>query len=387
MRRRISIFLLTLLWCFSFISCNTTDNDFSETNSDDEIIVEASIYKPEAITPTKTVVSRAAKLTNSNLTTFGMYGFYNTVIKVNNTSYTKNGTLWKSSRPTTWSAGAMDFYAISPSFNISTSPLTQSMTYPSLSISYTIPTNTAEQFDILYSSILNLKKTDNSSKIIFSFKPGMHYFGFTAQNTIGTDYQVFAKKIIIHNMIQNGTFQFGSTANTGNWTAASGGNATFGNDVMEFANPIEITSTRVNLTGNEYFIVMPQTISKWNTTDSTPIPISTADENKNWYIEIVGQIIKNNSDGTKTYLLGNKDDSDPNNPQYQSVYFPQVAKACKIGIGTTWNIVFNGGYNQNGETYLDHLDNGGDVIVKVAEWFPSSIDVEEWTPYSENIEF
>lgn len=382
MRRSLSVLLLTTLWCFTFISCSTTDNDISETNDNDEIIVEAHIDGLKD--------SRAVKLNSSNLTSFGVYGFYNTAIRINNTTFTKNGTVWKGNKPVTWATGAMNFYALSPSFNISTSSLTQTMTNSSLSITYSVPTNTSEQFDILYSSMLNLKKTDNNGKIVFSFKPGMHYFGFTAQNTIGTDYQVFAKKIIIHNMIKNGTFQFGNTGNSGNWTAASGAEAIYGNDIMEFDNPVEITPTKANITGNEYFIIIPQTVYKWNTTESIPIPISTADENRSWYVEIVGQIIKNNSDGTKTYLLGNPDDTDPNIPQYQSVYFPQVAKACKIGMGTTWNINFNGGYNKNGELYMEHLDEerGGDNIdVKVAETFPSSIDVEEWTPYSENIEF
>ena len=376
MNRAISKFLLFLSICTFFISC--ASEDFSNENySNDEIIVEAHIGNG----------TRATKLTNSNLTTFGMYGYYNGAIRINNVNYTKNETSWKSSKPVTWAAGAMNFYAISPSFNISTSKLTETMTASSQTFDYTVPTNANEQFDILYSSVMNLMKSNNNGKIVFSFKPGMHYFGFTAQNTIGTGYQVFAKKLIIHNMITNGTFAFGTTANTADWTAASDANAIYGNETFVFDTPIEITSTKTNLTGDQYFIVMPQKITKWATTDAAPIPISTADNNKNWYVEVVGQIIKTNDDGTKTYLLGNVDDSNPEKPQYESVYFPQTAKTCKISIGSTWNIVFNGGYNQNGETYLDHLDNGGDIIVKVAEWFPSSIDVEEWTPYSENIEF
>lgn len=383
MRRITKTLLIAIAWCYAFTSCDTISNDFSEQNFDNEIIVEAHI---DGLKDT-----RAVKLIGSNLSSFGMFGYYGGIMKVNNTTYTKNGTSWKGNKTVTWSPGAMDFYAICPSFNISTTPLLKAMAYSSLSITYTIPTNTADQFDIMYSSILNLKRTDNNGKIVFSFKPGMHYFSFLAQNTIGTDYQVFAKKIIIHNMIHNGTFQFGSISNTGSWNSANGNDAIYGNDVMEFANPIEITSSKINLTGSEYFIVMPQTITRWLTSSTTPIPITTADENKNWYIEIVGQIIKNNSDGSKTYLLGNPDDTtDPNHPQYESVYFTQLAKTCKTGLVSTWTINFNGGYNKDGELYMEHLDDerGSDNIdVKVAETFPSSIDVEEWTPYSENIEF
>lgn len=378
---RASKFILFSFMCILMISCTSEDNS-PANNFDEEVIVEASINWTNSCAKT----SRAAKLTNDNLLTFGMYGFYGNTIKINNATYTKKETTWTSNKPATWASGAMNFYALSPSFNISTTKITQTMTAASKSFDYTIPTNTDKQFDILYSSVLNLNKSDNNGKIVFSFKPGMHYFGFTAQNTIGTGYQVFAKEIIIHNMITNGSFTYSGTPNAGDWTAASGGDAIYGNDTLAFNTPVEITSTKTNITGNEYFIVMPQKVNKWATTNAAPIPISTADENRDWYVEVVGQIIKTNDDGTTTYLLGNVDNTDTTQPQYESVYFPQTAKTCKIGLGSTWNLVFNGGYNKNGETYLDHIDRDGGVIVKVAEWFPSSIDVEEWTPYSENIE-
>lgn len=364
----------------SFISCETYDNGSSDTNLEDQVIVEAHIDNQNS--------TRAVKLTGSTLSTFGMYAFYSGATRASNVSYTKNGTTWSGNKPVIWPAGAMDFYAISPNYNISTTSLLKSMRATSQYITYTVPTNTADQIDIMYSSILQLSKTDNNGKIIFSFRPGMHYFSFTAQNVLGTGYQVFAKKIIIHNIVQNGTFTFGQTNNTGDWTAESGETAVYDNNVMEFKDPIEITSSKVNLTNDEYFILIPQKITKWATSNTTPIPISTADADKNWYVEIVGQIIKTNDDGTKTYLLGNPDDTtDPEHPQYESVYFPLIGKSCKIGLGSTWNINFNGGYNKNGETYIDHSDRGdGGIIIKVAEWFPSSFDVEEWTPYYEDIE-
>lgn len=383
MKKNISILLFTLLCSFPFTSCNTYNNDLPEENSDNEIIFEANINS--------TKDSRAVKLSTKNITTFSTYGFYNGINKVNNVTYTKNGTVWKGSKTVIWANGAMNFYAISPSFDISTSKLFETMVEPRPSFEYTVPTNVnSEQVDVLYSSILNIKKSTNSGKVIFSFKPGMHYFSFIAQNTIGTDYKVFVKKIIIHNMIHNGTFKFGSMANSGDWTAKNGVDALYDNDVIVFDNPIEITTTRTSITGDEYFVVMPQTITRWDTTSELPVSIETANQNKNWYVEIVGQIIKTNSDGTQTYLLGNPDNTtDPNHPQYESVYFPQVGKVCKIGIGSSWIITFNGGYNKDGELYMEHLDEerGGDNIdVKVAETFPSSIDVEEWTPYYEDIE-
>lgn len=346
----------------------------------DEIIVEASIEGLDG---------RAVKLTNTNLTTFGMFGFYGSTKRVNNVNYTKNATTgaWKSAKPVMWANGAMNFYGISPSFDISTSNLNQTMVYDNPSFTYTVPTNTDNQIDILYSSVLNLKKADKNGKIVFSYKPGMHYFSFTSKQNIGSDYKVFVKKIILHNLISNGTFLFNTkTSNKGTWTAASGSEAIYVNDTLTFATPVEITETQKSITGQEYFIIMPHKVTKWMTTAANPIPLSTADNAKQWYVEMVAQIYKVEEGGTHKYLLGNVDNTDPNIPEFESVYFPQNAKTCSIGIGSTWNIVFNGGYNKDGELYLEHIpDRGGDEVeVSVAEWFQSDFDIEEWTPYVDN---
>jgi hypothetical protein len=357
------------------------NDSLTSNEGSDEIIVEASIEGLDD--------GRAVKLTNTNLTTFGMFGFYNATKRVNNVNYTKNATTgaWKSAKPVMWANGAMNFYGISPSFDISTSNLNQTMVHDNPSFTYSVPTNTDNQIDILYSSVLNLKKADKNGKIVFSYKPGMHYFSFTSKQNIGSDYKVFVKKIILHNLISNGTFLFNTkTSNKGTWTAASGSEAIYVNDTLTFATPVEITETQKSITGQEYFIIMPHKVNKWMTTAANPIPLSTADNAKQWYVEMVAQIYKVEEGGTHKYLLGNVDNTDPNIPEFESVYFPQNAKTCSIGIGSTWNIVFNGGYNKDGELYLEHIpDRGGDEVeVSVAEWFQSDFDIEEWTPYVDN---
>lgn len=371
-----------LVMLLLFTACS--NDTLSPEEVGDEIIVEAGI---EGVSD-----SRAAKLTNSSLTTFGMFGFYGTAKRANNVNYTKNVTTgaWKSSKPVIWANGAMNFYGISPTYDISTSNLNQTMVYDSPAFTYSVPTNAKVQQDILYSSVLNLKKADKNGKIIFSYKPGMHYFSFTSKQNIGPEYKVFIKKIILHNLISNGTFLFDTkTSNKAKWTAASGNEAVYVNDTLEFATPVEITETQKSLTGQDYFVIMPHKVNKWMTTAANPIPISVADNAspKQWYVEMVGQIYKVEEGGTHKYLLGNADNSDPNWPEFESVYFPQNAKTCSIGIGSTWNIVFNGGYNKDGELYLEHIPDrtGGDGIeVEVAEWFQSDFDIEEWTPYVDN---
>lgn len=369
-----SLFLVTHTIC----SCN---QDIVENNTSNDIIkVEADI---ENINST-----RAVRLSSSNLSQFGVYSFYNGVARAKNTVFNKTNNVWKGDRVMTWAAGSMDFYGISPNFKIS-STYNATMAATPKHVDYNVPTNADKQIDIMYSSVFNLSKDDNNGSLVFAYKPAMHYMNFTGTNALESNYQVFVKSLIVHNLISNGTFNYSTTsANVGNWTTASDVNAIYVNDTINLKEVTELTLVKKSLMNDEYLILMPQTTTKWATTDASPIPISTADENHNYYIEVIGQIIRTEDDGSKTYLLGNPDDTtDPEHPQYESVYFPQAGRTYRIGAGSTLPITFNGGYNKNGETYLDHTDRSGNgVIVKVSEWEPSDFNIEEWTPYYENIE-
>lgn len=368
-----------LLVVIALCSCTQESIDNNNVSDDDIVKVEASIEGLQS--------SRAVRLNATNLSQFGVFAFFNTLPKARNIIYKRENSAWVGDRTMTWASGAMNFYGMSPSFDISTVDYNTSMTSVPRHIEYTTPTNADKQIDIMFSSIYNLKKTDNNGKMKFSFKPAMHYVGFNGTNSLSTDYQVFVKTLIVHNLINSGTFSFDATyANMATWTIASNADAVYVNDTINLNEITELTSVRKSLLNNEYLILIPQSTTEWGTTNESPIPIVTADANHNYYVEVVGQIIKTEADGSKKYVLGNVDNSDPAIPQYESVYFPQAARTFRMGAGSTLPILFNGGYNKDGETYLDHTDRGGDVVVKVAEWEPSDFYIEEWTPYYENIE-
>lgn len=370
--------LSLLLTLFSLCGCK--QESIEDSSSIDNIIkFEAYINGPNS--------TRAVRLTSSNLSKFGVFAFYGTLPKARNIVYTKNNSTWSGDRALTWAAGAMNFYGISPSFDISTINYNTSMTANPKHFDYTVPTNSDKQIDIMYSSIFNLKKTDNNGNVTFSYKPAMHYVSFNGSSSLESTYQVLVKTLVVHNIINSGTFNFSTTsANSGDWSIASGTDAVYVNDTINLKEITELTSVKKSLLNSEYLILMPQSSTKWETTNANPIPISTADANHNYYIEVIGQIIKTDEVGNKTYLLGNIDDKNADIPQYESVYFPQAGRAFRMGAGSTLPILFNGGYNKDGETYLDHTDRGGGVIVKVAEWLPSDFEIEEWTPYYEDIE-
>lgn len=156
------------------------------------------------------------------------------------------------------------------------------------SFDYTIPTNVADQEDLLVAAAqgnsangvnmhfdhaltaakLNLKMTPKLSENYY--KPtGTHYM-----------FVMKIQKIIIHNIKISGTYTFGAGTSVGasSWTAAENGSwdtdeGTVGDYVLDFtANPLfyqvkynETLNVPINIDGNNsniYFI--PQTIDSWN---------------------------------------------------------------------------------------------------------------------------
>ena len=373
--------LAAILLVSLFASCK--DTDMEEDDPFDPIEVEA--YIDEQYTTSGT---RAARLAASSLAQFSVYSFYNGVVKAKNVLFTNKNSKWVSSKTISWSTGAMDFYGISPTFDIASTNSVQSMNQTPKYFDYEVPTDVAKQTDVMYASLLKLKKTDTKGKLKFAFKPAMHYIGFTGKNSIGTDYKVYVKSIILHNVVSNGKFVFSATTkNLGSWTVASGTEAKYVNDTLVFATPIELSSVNSSLTGSDYVVIIPQSCTKWNTTATNPIPISTANANHNYYIETVAQIIKDEG-GNQTYLLGYPDaEVDADHPKYESVYFPAAAKSYKIGAGSTLPILFNGGYNKDGLPYLENNDRGEGVEVTVSEWMDFVITPEDWVPVYEELEF
>jgi len=373
--------LVAILLVSLFTSCKDTDMEEDDTFYP----IEVEAYIDEQYT---TFGTRAARLAASSLAQFSVYSYYNGVAKAKNVLFTNKNSKWVSSKTISWSIGAMDFYGISPTFDIASTNSLQTMNQTPKYFDYEVPTDVAKQTDVMYASLLKLKRTDTNGKLKFAFKPAMHYIGFTGKNSIGTDYKVYVKSIILHNVVSNGKFVFSSTTkNLGSWTVASGAEAKYVNDTLDFATAIELPSVSTNITGSDYLVLMPQTCTKWATTATNPVPISTADANHNYYIETKAQIIKDEG-GNQTYLLGYPDaEVDADHPKYESVYFTAVGKTFKIGTGSTLAILFNGGYNKDGLPYLENLDRGEGVIVEVSEWMDYIITPEDWEPVYEELEF
>jgi len=373
-----SVFWVIMM--LTIISCK--DNEYVSWNEEYPIEVEAYIDSKY----TNSSETRAAKLTASALQSFGVFSFFNGLPRVRNATFTKSGTTWNGDKVMTWATGAMDFYAMSPSFGITSIIANATMLATPKYFTYEVPTNVANQTDIMFSNMIGLNRTDNNGKLSFAFAPAMHYISFTGKNSIGTEYKVIVDTIIVHNIVSNGKFVYSNTtSNTGDWTLLD--EKKYVNDTIVFASPIELKTSATPLMGLEYMIIIPQTTTMWRTTKTAPLPITTADANHNYYVETKAQIIKDNG-GSQTYLLGYPDaEVDATHPKFESVYFPLIAKTYRKGAGSTLLINFNGGYNKNGEPYLENNDRGEGVEVTVSEWMDFVITAEDWVPVYEELEF
>lgn len=371
-----SIFIIIVM--LTFISCKDNEN----ASVDEEYPIEVEAYIDSRYTNNST--SRAVKLTAASLQSFGVFSFYNNSARVRNAYFSKTGGSWVGNKAMTWAGGAMDFYAVSPSFDIASTNITLSMLKTPKLFTYEVPTNVADQIDIMYANTIGLSRDDKGGKISFGFAPAMHYINFSAKNSIGTEYKVIVHTIIVHNIVSNGQFEYSNTkSNTGDWVLSS--TPKYVNDTIVLASPVELTSS-AKLLMDDYMIIIPQKTTMWKTSKTNAIPIATADSNHNYYVETKAQIIK--VDGSnQIYLLGNYDNSDPVHPQYESVYFPLVAKTFRKGAGSTLVINFNGGYNKDGLPYLENTDRGEGVEVEVSEWMDFDFEIEEWIPIYEDLIF
>ena len=112
MSRKFYILIQLLLVGSIFSGCNNTIVD-EESEGYYPIEFEA------IIDPQFTSSSRGVRLSSTNLSSFGVWGFNNNTARVRNIVFTKTNGTWRGSRTITWASGAMEFYAFSPSFSVS----------------------------------------------------------------------------------------------------------------------------------------------------------------------------------------------------------------------------------------------------------------------------
>lgn len=185
--------------------------------------------------------------------------------------------------------------------------------------------------DVMYATAKNQTKDNNAGKVGLVFKHILCQVAFKAK-TQDANMQVEIESINIHNVNTGGIFTIptGTSAANTDWNL-TGLSRTFSVGMNK--------TTSVDNTGTDVFtkpiLFVPQPLTKWETTASTPKAISEADDAKQCYLEISCKI---SIDGTYPHGTAT---------QFESLYIPFEAD-WQPGKRYVYTLIFGGGYTANG---------------------------------------
>lgn len=276
--------------------------------------------------------------------------------------------------------GNVDFYAVSPE---TADGLTKNFTSRSATLAYVTPVDNTLQTDLMYASVINASKNDrngdgsniNAGGVKFNFRHALSQVVFKCK-TDADAIQVDVESVEIHNVANSGTFTY-PIVSTNAATGTTSGIWTVGATRDTYATgmvPVEnIGTTSTDLTSlTGACMLIPQTLTKWNTTLGTAVTVADADNSHQGYLKIQCKI-KNVGGGMTDYLLGTASD-------FATIYLP---------FGATWDqskryiytLVFGKTNGQSGGGGFD--SKGNPVLNNVQISFEPT--VESWTDMSEGI--
>ncbi|MBE6262424.1 MAG: fimbrillin family protein [Prevotella sp.] len=292
-------------------SCSNEDVVEQTPQKGRPIVVEASVDGD----------SRASVATS--FTGFKLYGYDQAnegAQFLNGVGFANSGTAWTSVGAANWptGTGACDFYAISVDGAAPTA-LPDNIDITDLatgSFAYTVPTDVADQQDLLVAKQNDVAYADNAGKIKLGFKHALANvtmqvrFNFTENNNpvVSEDISecLFSfDRIKIHNVYTSGTYN----ASTGVWTPTG----ELGTITLNFPQaPVYKAydaDEDIYKTGIKYqdivlgsagasLMVMPQTFeSYWVNNDpkDNPVPVANAEAAHQPYIEIHGVVYTTSS--------------------------------------------------------------------------------------------
>ncbi len=295
---------------------------------------------------------------------FYVTGVAGRFVRGRNIHYSYSNNDWIADGSIVWPTndGTINFYAISQPFldgdGISHSKLNATDQY------FTFKCDPDNPRDLLYSSAFNTTESMMNGQVQLNFVYALAYPYFTCVQAID-DVTVNIKEIVVHNLESMGTFTFDKTiASYGTWTEID----------TAYANYTQVLETPVTLNPDQTTVVtisekwkwIPQKPKKWTTTADNPVPIATADENHECYVELKCQIIKDGS-----YLWGAASGEN----EYESVYYPFGNNFNQQAYQRGIKLKFTGGYLSDGTPFKPHSGSGQFTI---AEWITIDALVDPW---------
>ena len=260
-----------------------------------------------------------------------------------------------------WPTEALDFYAFNPG-TVSDDMMRQYMWEAdgtSQKISYSCideyGSGTHANYDVMY-AIAKGKTKDNTNggKVNLQFKHILSQVVFKAK-TQYDNMEVTINGIKIHNFSMGGTFMFPADATTAptqdNWKPSRNKELNQGNGHFTIVKNKNITvnrTTAIDISVDSPMLFVPQPLTAWTTSATTPKTKTDADAAYESYLEISCKIQQSDS-----YLFG--DDTN-----FKTLYVP-FGPSWDPGKRYIYTLIFGGGYDENGQPILTPIDFEADV--------------------------
>lgn len=368
---------------FVLTACSVdVGSDYGEQEEDDTIIEAEMAY------------TRASYPNAQEISKFFMNGINNGTQSwpIRNYEYTKNSKtgVWKAKKAFTWPKApiTLSFFVVNPSFDIFDQEKSV-VSYENVNMVYTVPENAADQTDILYGSMLDQDQTTNNKKVKFTFKHGLCYQRFKGQNQLGDRYEVIIKSITLCNVLNTGTLKYNmKTANKVAWAVdktVAPTNTTISFQDSEGKDGVMLKSTAEYLSQTDYLLTLPQKNTLWTTAGTEDSHVSVEQANSDglhyWILEAKIRDTQP-EDPADEYLLGNKDNTDEDKPEWGKVYMRSATKEWKLGNNylNTVAIAKSSLFNEAGKNFFDNLEtsSGEGVEIVGASNINTVITTEEW---------
>lgn len=336
--------------------------------SKEEILEQSKEAKIAFNVLSDNAVTRATPITSANLTStdFKVWAFTGSTKYMRGVQISHDGSKWdyaNASDVSYWPSSALNIYAVSPATHANLTPGFGTST--ALNFTYTASETNSEQADVMYASKLAFSKPGDAT-VPLKFKHALSQIVFKGK--AATSMTVRIKSIKVHNLKKSGTFAFPAVETAdgsaqGSWTLTGTADADY--VVGTVSNPPlnEVTingATLTDLTKSDgVLLVLPQTATKWTTTEASAVPISTAETNNQCYLEIDLKLSQNG-----VLLIG-----DASN--YGKVYVPFGGTAWEAGKKYIYTLNFGGGYKDDGTVMLTPMK----FLPTVEEWGDSPADI------------
>ncbi len=358
MRNRFYISFRHVVWILPIIALLTCCSAEMNDNTNDVMSEERPVNIIPTIGDTSSRVAASEVLTSFYVTAFS--GLSN---KGKNIKYTWKDGQWTSTKKINWPSGntAISFWGLSQSFANGKGISNSTMTYAEQHFDFTVDTLSAH--DLLFASTLETSYNVLGGSVHLDFNYALAYPYFTCVQGI-EDVTVIIKEVIVHNLRTTGTLTFDAVKDSkAAWKLVSG---KYGNYKQVFDTPVTLNpdlATAVRLTDS--WIWIPQSPTKWKTTEAKPVPISEADEKHHCYVELKCQIIKNGR-----FIWGEASGDN----EWESVYYPFSTNFKALAYSRPIQLTFTGGYLEDGTPWQPHT---GEQIT-IANWITEDILVDPW---------